>query len=210
MEFFDGSLFPLACFENLQCIVDKVKATEFIEDFMVNNFSDTDRFKFDKLSSKLKGEARIWYFDVFSELERNKIKPLQKFLEAFKTQYVDIENYENLHALYEIYNILKQHNETVCLLVDKVSNLETTLKEVKEVMIGQVEFITPMKAEIPSFKAVVQRVEKLEGFAKLSGKPDSNSDILDERISCLVSQLEKVKLSKNDSLKSLKRQVRAP
>ena len=92
---------------------------------MQNDNSQNDKLKFDRLSSKLKGEARSWFFQCFSGLQRNKIKPFLNLLNEFQDQYVDITDEENLQALYKIHNILKQqHNDSFQLI--KLQPLDNT------------------------------------------------------------------------------------
>ena len=116
MEFFDGTTFPPAGFGQLQTVIDKSVAHRFLQNYFETELPKSCRTSFDRFSSKLKGDAKNWFFRRFTGFERNKSKSFGDLMETFRATYAELDGGETVEALRAIHDIITEHNVSIHLL----------------------------------------------------------------------------------------------
>ena len=179
---FYGGPFPKACTSNLTHMVEKACGAHFFQSYLEVNATKDDRYNFDTMSSKLKGEARKRFLITFSGYDRNKLKSFEALSAMFQAEYTEIVDADILLALRDIDSILATQKQSI-------ENLESQVKTI-DILVERLSQLEPLAFVVQEQKSIIQKLQL-----------DKNQ--LQNKISVLEDTLAKTTMSKCDTMKSL-------
>ena len=152
---------------------------------------------FDTVVGLFSDETKSWFNQEFTDTEKNRTKNLKTLITKFNNRYVKLLD-----------PIPSKLQKTLDLLVDRIMKLKPFEKRVEEqeklLFEQSVSFLKFKAMHELKFEQLQDRVLNLESAVATSGRQNSTSGALEDRISILEEKLAKAQLSKCDGMKSMR------